>query len=189
MSGKLIIISAPSGAGKTSIVKKVLHEIPSLAFSISATNRPKRENEKEGRDYYFLSSELFMQKIEENAFLEWQEVYAGRFYGTLKSEVERIWAEGKDVIFDIDVLGGLNLKRQFEERALSIFIKPPSTEELMQRLSSRGTESVESLKERYTKAEFELSFENQFDVAVINDDLQHAQQEVIYLVKNFIAKK
>lgn len=189
MSDKLIIVSAPSGAGKTSIVKKLLQDIPSLAFSVSATNRPKRENEVEGKDYYFLTTDSFQKKIDEEAFLEWEEVYAGRLYGTLRSEVERLWAEGKNVIFDIDVLGGLNLKRQFGDQALAIFIKPPSAEILVERLSLRGTESEESLKERFAKAEFELSFENQFDVTVINDNLRDAQQEVIRLIIKFTEKE
>lgn len=186
MPGKLIIISAPSGAGKTSIVKYLLQQNLPLAFSISATSRPKRENEIDKKDYYFLSEEEFKQKIEENAFLEWEEVYPNRFYGTLKSEVERIWSIGKHVVFDIDVLGGLNIEKQFGEKALSIFIKPPTHQDLIDRLTARGTECEETLKERLSKADFELSFENQFDKVVINDDLLEAQQEVTALVKEFI---
>lgn len=188
MEGKLIIISAPSGAGKTSIVKWLLEQEFPLSFSISATSRPKRVNEKDKRDYYFLSEEIFKQKIKEDAFLEWEEVYPGRYYGTLKSEVTRIWNTGHHVVFDIDVLGGLNIKRQFEDKALSIFIKPPSYDCLAQRLAIRGTEDENSLKERLSKAEFELSHESQFDKIVINDDLQKARQEVLTLVRDFICQ-
>ncbi|MDR2978928.1 MAG: guanylate kinase [Bacteroidales bacterium] len=186
MDRKLIILSAPSGTGKTSIMKHVLGQGLSLSFSISATNRLPRGNEKNGRDYYFLSTAEFKEKVVCGEFLEWEEVYPGRFYGTLRSEVSRIWADGKSVVFDIDVLGGLNIKEQFGEQALAIFIKPPSMESLRERLEIRGTETEESLKERLAKAEFELSFEDRFDVTVVNERLEKAQQEVVAIVKNFI---
>jgi guanylate kinase len=187
MDGKLIIISAPSGAGKTSIVKHLLDQNFPLAFSVSATSRPKRTNETDKKDYYFLTVEDFKKKIESGAFLEWQEVYPNQFYGTLKSEVERIWRTGHHVIFDVDVLGGLNIKKQFGERALSIFIKPPTIECLKERLASRGTENSHSLKQRMEKAEYELSFENHFDKIVINENLPDAQQEVLRLMKDFLS--
>lgn len=186
MDGKLIILSAPSGTGKTSIMKYVLEQGLPLSFSISATNRAPRENEKNGRDYYFLSTAEFEEKVACGEFLEWEEVYSGRFYGTLRSEVLRIRANGKSVVFDIDVLGGLNIKEQFGEQALSIFIKPPSVESLRERLQIRGTETAKSLEERLAKAKFELSFEDRFDVVVVNEHLEEAQQEVVAIVKNFI---
>lgn len=186
MDGKLIILSAPSGAGKTSIVRHLLEQGLPLSFSISATNRPPRENEKEGEDYYFLLLENFKSKIENEEFLEWEEVYPDRFYGTLKSELERIWRKGKHVVFDIDVIGGLNIKKQFGDKALAIFIKPPNADCLRERLEGRGTETEESLNERIAKAEFELSFEDQFDIVVINDHLKVAQEEVVNIVKDFI---
>jgi len=187
MNGKLIIISAPSGAGKTSIVKHLLDQNFPLAFSVSATSRPKRTNETDKIDYYFLSVEDFKKKIDSEEFLEWQEVYPNQFYGTLKSEVERIWKTGHHVIFDVDVLGGLNIKKQFGERALAIFIKPPTLESLKERLASRGTENYHSLKQRMEKAEYELSFENRFDKIVINENLADAQQEVMRLMKDFLS--
>ncbi|MDL2327016.1 guanylate kinase [Bacteroidales bacterium OttesenSCG-928-A14] len=186
MDGKLIILSAPSGAGKTTIVKYLLAQGLPIAFSISATNRLPRDKEKEGVDYYFLSTNDFRDRVENGDFLEWEEVYPGRYYGTLKSEVERIWATGKHVVFDIDVLGGLNIKRQFGNQALAIFITPPNVECLRSRLQTRGTEDEASLNERIAKAEFELSFENQFDVAVVNDCLEEAREKVVDIVKDFI---
>ena len=185
MEGKMIIVSAPSGAGKTSIVRYLLEQETSLSFSISATSRPKRAGETDRKDYYFLSSEDFKKKIEEGDFLEWQEVYPNQFYGTFKSEVERIWTLGNHVVFDIDVLGGIEMKRLFGGRALSIFIKPPDIETLIERLKSRGTEDVESFTQRIAKVEFELSFEDQFDEVVVNDDLPTAQKEVVKLVRQF----
>lgn len=186
MKGKLIILSAPSGAGKTSIVRHLLGQGLPLCFSISATSRSKRDNERHEKDYYFLSADEFKKKIEEDQFLEWEEVYPGQFYGTLKSEVEKIRSEGCHVVFDIDVSGGITIKNQFGKDALSIFIKPPSVRCLEQRLSDRGTESEESMKKRISKAEYELSFENRFDKVVVNDNLAEAQQEVADLVKSFI---
>lgn len=187
MQGKLIIVSAPSGAGKTSIVKYLLENIPQLAFSISATSRSKRENEQDGKDYYFLSANDFKQKLADNEFLEWQEVYPNQFYGTLKSEVERLWNEGKHVIFDVDVLGGLNIKKAFGKQALAVFIQPPTVEALRERLSGRGTENPESLKKRLDKAEYELSFAPQFDTVIINDVLTAAQKEAVQKISDFLA--
>lgn len=186
MQEKVIIVSAPSGAGKTSIVKHLLKAVPELCFSISATTRARRDYEKDGHDYYFISVEQFKNRLEKDEFLEWQEVYHDQFYGTLKSEVDRIWNNGQIVIFDVDVLGGLNIKKYFGEKALSIFIEPPTIEELESRLRGRGTETAESLKKRLDKAEYELSFSNQFDRVVLNDDLATAQQEVIELVTGFL---
>lgn len=186
--GKLLIFSAPSGAGKTSIVKELLNRIPELGFSISATSRNTvRDGEVHGRDYYFLSPEEFKEKIENAEFVEWEEVYEGTFYGTLRSEIERLWDEGKHVIFDIDVQGGLNLKEQFGDRALSIFVQPPSIEILKERLKERGTEDDYSYKERTEKAEEELSFSHKFDKIVKNIDLNEAVEEAEILVKNFIS--
>ena len=186
MQEKVIIVSAPSGAGKTSIVKHLLKAVPELCFSISVTTRARRDYEKDGHDYYFISVEQFKNRLEKDEFLEWQEVYHDQFYGTLKSEVDRIWNNGQIVIFDVDVLGGLNIKKYFGEKALSIFIEPPTIEELESRLRGRGTETAESLKKRLDKAEYELSFSNQFDRVVLNDDLATAQQEVIELVTGFL---
>ena len=174
MERKLIVFSAPSGAGKTSIVRYLLEQYPQLSFSISATTRAKREMETDGRDYYFISVPEFQKKIENEDFLEWQEVYKDQFYGSLKSEVERIWENGGTVIFDVDVLGGLNIKKFYGENALAVFIEPPTMEELVNRLKKRGTETEESLKKRVDKAEYELSFANQFDKIVLNDDLATA---------------
>ncbi len=187
-NGKLIIFSAPSGAGKTSIVKGVLQETPGLAFSVSACSRPKRQNEQDGVDYYFLTPDDFRKKINEDAFLEWEEVYPGSYYGTLRSEVERIWKSGKHVVFDVDVAGGLNIKKQYPEQALALFIQPPSLEELEKRLINRGTETSESLQKRIGKAAFELTFAKDFDKIVINDDLSRAINETIQIVNKFINK-
>jgi guanylate kinase len=186
MSGKLIIVSAPSGAGKTSIVKHLLKVQPNLAFSISATSRAKREGESDGKDYYFLTVDDFKQKLANDEFLEWQEVYHNQFYGTLKSEIERIWGEGKHVIFDVDVLGGLNLKKIFGDKALAVFIQPPTVEALKERLHGRGTEDAASLKKRLDKAEYELSFADQFDTVIVNDKLKTAQEEAVEKVKAFL---
>jgi len=186
MQEKLIILSAPSGSGKTSIVKKLLEQSLPLAFSISATSRTKRDGEKENIDYYFITPEDFKKKIGEKAFIEWEEVYQGCFYGTLKSEIERIWADRKTVVLDMDVIGGLNVKKMYETKALSIFIKPPDMETLTERLKRRGTESEDSLQQRINKANFELSFANQFDIIIINDHFESACQEVLDVVSNFI---
>lgn len=188
MQGKLIIVSAPSGAGKTSIVKHLLEKNPDLAFSVSATSRAMRPNEKDGKDYYFLTVDDFKKRLANDEFLEWQEVYPNQFYGTLKSEVRRVWNEGKHVIFDVDVLGGLNIKKAFGEQALAVFIKPPTVEALRERLCGRGTENPESLKKRLDKAEYELSFASQFDEVIINDILAAAQAETLRKINGFLEK-
>lgn len=174
VSGKLIIFSAPSGAGKTTIVQHLLKTFPQLEFSVSATSRAARGEEQNGVDYYFLSPDEFRERISKNEFVEWEEVYAGQFYGTLRSEVERIWRKGHHVIFDVDVKGGLNLKKQFGDKALSIFVMPPSVEALEQRLRSRGTESDEKIRMRMSKAKHELEFATQFDKLILNDKLERA---------------
>lgn len=186
MQGKVIIVSAPSGAGKTSIVRHLLQAVPELQFSISATTRAKRDYEIDGKDYYFITPDEFKSRLGNDEFLEWQEVYENQFYGSLKSEVERIWQNGQTVIFDVDVLGGLNIKKFFGGQALAIFIEPPSIEELANRLRNRGTESPESFQKRLDKAEYELSFSPQFDKIILNDVLEQAQQETIQLVKDFL---
>jgi guanylate kinase len=186
-SGKAIIFSAPSGSGKTSLVKHLMQQVPDLGFSISACTRDKRgRHEVHGRDYYFLSIDEFKQKIDQDAFVEWEEVYAGNFYGTLKEEVHRIWKEGKAVIFDVDVKGGLALKKYFGEQALAIFVKVPSLDVLESRLNDRGTESEESLSRRIYKAKFEMTFEPQFDVTVLNDDFAKSSAETVELVNTFL---
>lgn len=185
--GKAIIFSAPSGSGKTTIVKHLLQEMPQLGFSISACTRDKRGREEEnGKDYYFLSPEEFQEKISQNAFIEWEEVYEGNFYGTLKEEIQRIWDQGQHVIFDVDVKGGLNLKQYFGEKALAVFVKVPSMEDLAQRLRDRGTDSEESLSRRIYKAKFEMGFESKFDVTLVNQDLDASFKEAETLVRNFI---
>ena len=189
MPGKAIIFSAPSGSGKTTIVKYLLANNTDLGFSISASTRDKRgRTEQHGKDYYFLSPEEFRKKIESNEFIEWEEVYEGNFYGTLKSEIERLWAEGKNVIFDVDVKGGLNLKKYFGDNALAIFVKVPSMEVLKERLKDRGTESEESLSRRLFKAQFEMGFQDKFDVVLINEDLATSQAEAQRLYDSFKVK-
>jgi len=184
--GKLIVISAPSGSGKTSIVSYLLKNMETLSFSISACSREKRENEIEGKDYHFLGIEGFKRSVKEDSFLEWEEVYKNQFYGTLKSEVERIWSEGKTVIFDVDVVGGLNIKKQYPKECLSIFIMPPSVEVLAERLIGRGSESDESLQKRLNKAEEEISQNQEFDTVILNDDLSIACEETQEVITNFI---
>ena len=184
--GKLIVISAPSGAGKTSIVHHLLKEIPNLSFSVSACSREKRAKEIDGKDYHFLGVDGFKRKIAENAFLEWEEVYENQFYGTLKSEVGRIWDEGKTVIFDVDVVGGLNIKKQYPKECLSVFIMPPSVDILRERLSSRGSESEEMLEKRLSKAEEEISRNKEFDSVILNDDFEIACKEAKQIITNFI---
>jgi guanylate kinase len=186
LEGKLIVFSAPSGSGKTTIVKELLAQNPNLGFSISACTRDKRgRSEQNGQDYYFMTPDEFRQKIDEEAFVEWEEVYPGAYYGTLKSEIERIWASGKHVIFDVDVRGGLALKNYYKERALAIFVKVPSLERLEDRLRSRGTETEESLSKRIFKMKFEWSFQDKFDVVLVNDQLEIAVEEAQQLFKNF----
>ena len=186
--GKLIVISAPSGAGKTSIIHQLLKNITELSFSVSASSREKRDNEVHAKDYYFLGIEGFQQKIKEDAFLEWQKVYENQYYGTLKSEVERIWSEGKTVIFDIDVVGGLNIKKQYPKQCLSIFIMPPSLEVLAERLIGRGSESDASVKKRLDKAEEEISRNKQFDTVILNDDFEIACEQAQKVITNFIIR-
>jgi len=187
MSGKVIIVSAPSGAGKTTIVKHLLaRENLHLEFSISACTRPKREDETEGRDYYFMTVDEFRSKIEDNQFLEWEEVYKGSYYGTLKSEVDRIWKNHNHILFDVDVEGAVNLKQYFGEKALSVFIMPPSIEELQRRLEKRGMDSPEKIRKRINKAGYEIKFVSKFDRTIINDDLDKALQEVDEMVSAFL---
>jgi len=188
MEGKLLIFSAPSGSGKTTIVKKILEKNPNLEFSISATSRPRRENEIDGKDYYFLSINDFKTKIKNDEFVEWEEVYQNRFYGTLKSELERIWSEGKHVVFDVDVIGGLNIKKKYPEKALAIFVMPPGIEELERRLRLRSTDSSEDIKTRIGKANEELKYADKFDMIIINDNLEKAIQESEHVVHKFIKK-
>lgn len=187
--GKLIVFSAPSGSGKTTIVKHLLtHPELHLDFSISATSRYMREGELNGKDYYFITPEVFQQKIHERAFVEFEEVYKDNYYGTLKTELERIWAEGKHVIFDIDVVGGLNIKDQYPEQTLAIFVNPPSVEELERRLRFRQTESDEKIAMRLEKAEREIERAPEFDVILENHDLDTAKKEAYNLVLNFVTK-
>lgn len=187
MEGKLIIFSAPSGAGKTTIVRRLLTKHPDkISFSISASTRSAREGEVDGKDYYFVSKEEFLHRIAKKEFIEFEEVYSDTYYGTLRSEVERIWALGKHVIFDIDVEGGLHLKRKFGDQALAIFVQPPSLEVLIQRLRGRGTDSEEKLGERIAKAEKELGYASRFDVILKNDDLDTACAEAEHLMLDFL---
>lgn len=186
MAGKAIIFSAPSGSGKTTIVKHLLKTNLDLGFSISASTRDKRgRTEAHGKDYYFLAPKEFKKKIDNQDFIEWEEVYEGNFYGTLKSEIDRIWAQGKNVIFDVDVKGGLNLKKYFGKKALSVFVKVPTLEILKERLSDRGTESIESLSRRLFKANFEMSFQDQFDAVLINENLEKSLAEAQRLYDAF----
>jgi guanylate kinase len=188
-NGKLIIIAAPSGAGKTTIVKHVLQQLPQLSFSVSATTRPIREGEKNGKDYYFLAEQEFKSRIANDEFIEWEMVYVGKYYGTLKSELLRVWNNDQHIIFDVDVEGGLHIKNKYPTNSLAIFINPPSLETLKQRLTDRNTESDESLNERISKAEHEMSFASEFDVVLTNDDLQKALLEAEKLITDFLEKK
>lgn len=185
--GKAIIFSAPSGAGKTTIVRHLLKVCDRLGFSISASTRPRRENHEEsGKDYFFLTPEEFKDKIRNDEFVEWEEVYAGTFYGTLKSEVRRVWDEGKQVVFDVDVKGGLKLKKYFGDAALAVFVKAPSPEVLKTRLINRQTESADRVAQRMAKADYETTFENQFDVTLVNADLRKSLQQAENLVHDFL---
>ena len=186
--GKVVIFSAPSGSGKTTIVQALLKVFPQLEFSISATSRAPRGQEQHGRDYYFLTAGEFAEAIAGDRFVEYEEVYAGTHYGTLRSEVERIWAVGNVIIFDVDVMGGINLKRIFGDSARSIFIMPPSVEELRRRLVGRGTDAPEVIERRVAKAEFEIEKAPQFDAVVVNDDLQTAIDEASRIVGDFIGR-
>ncbi len=186
--GKLLIFSAPSGSGKTTLVQYIMKQLDSLEFSISATSRSSRKNEIDGKDYYFLTPEEFKAKINRDEFVEWEEVYKDRYYGSLKSEVERIRTNGKHVVFDVDVVGGVNIKKMYKDDALGIFVMPPSIEVLKDRLFSRGTDSINDIQTRIDKAEYELTFSNRFDEIVINDDLEVAKEKALKLVIDFINK-
>lgn len=186
MEGKLVIISAPSGAGKTTIVRHLLNSGLNLSFSISATTRPLRGNEVDGKDYFFLTVPEFKKKIDNEEFVEWEEVYRNLFYGTLRSELDRIWGEGDHVLFDVDVQGGINLKNKFRANAIAIFIMPPSIDELENRLKRRGTDNPGKIKMRLDKAKEELDMASQFDLVVVNDQLEKAQNEVIDKVSTFL---
>ena len=186
--GKLVIFSAPSGAGKSTIVNYLLSQNLNLQFSISATSRLPRGTEQHGVEYYFLSSDEFRQKIANEEFLEFEEVYKDRFYGTLKSEVQRILDNGGNVIFDVDVVGGCNIKDYYGEQALSIFVEPPSVEELRHRLENRGTDSPEVIESRVAKAEYELTFAPKFDIVIVNDNLGEAKEKALRIIKDFLEK-
>ena len=187
MSGKLIILSGPSGAGKSSIAMHLLKNTKyNLAFSVSACSRKKREDETDGKDYYFLSIDTFKSKIEENEFLEWEEVYTNHYYGTLKIEVDKLLSLGKNVIFDVDVMGGMNIKRKYGENALSFFISPPSIEALEERLITRNTESEESISKRVRKAKLEMSYAKRFDHLILNENLELARTETEKIVEKFL---
>lgn len=188
MNGKLIIFSAPSGSGKSTIIKYLLEQNLNLAFSISATSRAPRGEEKHGEDYYFLTPEEFRAKIANHEFLEYEEVYTDRYYGTLKSSVQEQLATGKNVVFDVDVVGGCNIKEAFGSQALSIFIQPPSIEALRSRLVGRATDSAEVIEDRLAKAEYELTFAPRFDKVIINDDLAKAQAEALEVITHFLAQ-
>jgi guanylate kinase len=186
-SGKLIVFSAPSGSGKTTIVHHLLEQKDlNLDFSISVTSRPKRGNEKDGKDYHFISLEEFKMHIDKKDFIEWEEVYHNNFYGTLKSEVKRIWSQGNHAIFDIDVIGGLRIKSKFPDQTLSVFVKPPSIKILEERLRKRKTDSESKIQERVNKAEREFKYADDFDIILVNDDLEISKKEAYNLVKNFV---
>lgn len=190
MKGKMLIVSAPSGSGKSTIVQWLMKEHPelNLYFSVSCTSRAPRGTEQNGVEYFFLTPEEFKAKIANGEFLEYEEVYADRFYGTLKAQVERQLEAGQNVVFDVDVKGGVNIKKFYGDRAMSLFIKPPSVEELRRRLEGRGTDTPEAIENRLAKAEYELTFALQFDHVVVNDDLATAEQETLELVKGFLGR-
>lgn len=184
--GKVFIISAPSGAGKTTLSNRLLEHFPSFEFSVSATTRPPRHYEKDGIHYYFLTEEAFRLRVENDEFLEWEEVYEGRFYGTLKAEVDRILSLGRNPVFDVDVVGGLNIKKQYGDQAVSIFISPPSLEALKERLINRKSDSEAEIEKRLKKAGYEMSFRDKFDHVIINDDLDKATTELFSLVRQYL---
>lgn len=188
MEGKIIIITAPSGAGKTSITRYLLNKYPNLSFSISAATRKARQNEKDGVDYYFMSIDDFQEKIHNNEFIEWEMVYEGKYYGTLKSEIERIWAIGKTPILDIDVKGAIHVQQQFPQSSFSIFVQPPSVEELKKRLEGRGTETPENIATRLNKATYELSFNHSFDKVIVNENLDEACRQTENAIFDFLKK-
>ncbi|MBQ3709755.1 MAG: guanylate kinase [Bacteroidales bacterium] len=188
--GKLLVFSAPSGSGKTTLVNHLLSEIPNIAFSVSATTRQPRGAEQNGVEYYFMSLEEFKQRVENDEFLEWQEVYPGRCYGTLKAVVEKMQEEGKHVAFDVDVVGGTNIKKFYGDEALSVFIQAPSIEVLRERLVGRQTDSMEEIEKRLSKAQWEMDFaQGKFDVTIINDDLETAKADILEAVTSFIEKE
>jgi len=186
IQNKIIIITAPSGSGKTSITRQLMKTFPQLAFSTSAATRPARGIEKNGVDYYFISEADFKQKIQHNEFIEWEMVYEGKYYGTLRTELQRIWSEEKVPILDIDVKGAIHVKQQFPESSITLFIEPPSVDELKKRLEKRGTETSESLNARINKAAYEISFKDQFDKQIVNDDLHKACTEATAIVQDFL---
>ena len=186
--GKCVIVSAPSGAGKTTLVRHLLGRDLGLDFSISATSRPKRDHERDGLDYFFLTADEFRKRIAAEEFIEWEEVYSGRFYGTMRSEIERIWGLGKHPIFDVDVVGGLRLKEIFGDQALSLFVSPPTIATLEQRLLMRGTETPETLRMRVDKAAHELTFTVHYDTVVVNDDMREACDQAYEAVKSFLER-
>ncbi len=188
MAGKLIIFSAPSGSGKSTIINYLLTQPLHLTFSISATSRAPRGTERDGVEYFFLTPDEFRQRIANNEFLEYEEVYPDRFYGTLKAQVEKQLEAGQNVVFDVDVVGGCNIKKYYGDRALSVFIQPPSIEELERRLIGRGTDAPEVIKSRVDKAAYELSFAPKFDVVIVNDDLEKAKAEARHIIETFIQK-
>ncbi len=186
--GKLIIFAAPSGSGKTTLLRYVMAQLPQLSFSVSATSRPPRPGEKDGIDYYFISSQEFKQKIKEDAFVEWEEVYENQFYGSLRAEVEKIRMRGDSVAFDVDVRGGVNIKKLYKDQALAVFLRPPSIAVLEERLRHRSTESEESIRQRLARATYELTFEKYFDKVLVNDNLEKARKEALKIVRDFIEK-
>jgi guanylate kinase len=185
-SGKLIILSAPSGSGKTTLVKYLMEQRNDLIFSVSATSRPRREHEIHGVDYFFLTEEEFREKIEVNAFLEWEEVYPGRFYGTLTDQVDHALDKGIHLVFDVDVVGGLNIKKHYGDNALALFIMAPSAEVMAQRLRNRATDTEESIKSRMEKATWEMQFSGEFDAIILNDNLDEAKKSLMALVNSFL---
>lgn len=187
-SGKILIITAPSGAGKTSVTTHLLRLFPQLTFSVSAATRQPREKEINGTDYYFMTLDAFKQKIQGNEFIEWEMVYEGKYYGTLKSEMQRIWNSNKIPVLDIDVKGAIHVQQQFPKNTLSVFIEPPSIEELKRRLQGRGTETKESLEARINKASYEISFKHSFSHTIVNNDLETARKEAVGIVKGFLNK-
>ncbi len=186
--GKLIIFAAPSGTGKTTLLRYVMARLPQLSFSVSATSRPPRAGEKDGIDYYFISCKEFKQKIKEEAFVEWEEVYENQFYGSLRSEVEKIRRRGDSVAFDVDVKGGVKIKQLYGDQALAVFLRPPSIAVLKERLRRRSTESEESIRQRLARATYELTFEKYFDKVLVNDNLENARKEALKIVRDFIER-